>query len=93
MLAAGGGSTVELRIPWALLTYADPSSHLVDVAHPDGSVTAAHAGPIGLAVAPAGRPAIAARSYAWAGWNRVRWHERRKAGWRTVARAFAAAAR
>jgi hypothetical protein len=56
-------------------------------------VTTAHAGPIGLAVAPAGHPAIVARSYAWAGWNRVRWHERRKAGWRTVARAFAAAAR
>jgi hypothetical protein len=56
-------------------------------------VATAHAGPIGLAVAPAGHPAIVARSYAWAGWNRVRWHERRKAGWRTVARAFAAAAR
>jgi hypothetical protein len=93
VLADGRGGTVELRIPWALLTYADPSSHAIAVPRPDGSVATAHAGPVGIAVAPAGRPAAAARAYRFAGWNRVRWHERRKAGWRTVARAMAAASR
>jgi hypothetical protein len=55
-----------------------------------GTVTTMKTGAIGLAVAPSGRPA---QRYRFAGWNRVRWHERRKAGWRIVARAMAAAAR
>ena len=76
--------------PWGLLTYADPSSHLVAVAHPGGTVTTLRTGAIGLAVAPAGP--LSARPYRFADWNRVRWHERRKAGWPIVARAFAAAA-
>jgi hypothetical protein len=93
VLADGRGPTLELRIPWGLLTYADPSSHLAAVAHPDGSVTTERTGAIGVAVAPAGRPARTARPYRFAGWNRVRWHERRKAGWRVVARAMAAVVR
>jgi hypothetical protein len=93
VLAAGRGPLVELRIPWGLLTYADPSSHLVTVPHPDGTVTTLKTGAIGLAVALAGRPVQAAKAYRFAGWNRVRWHERRKAGWRTLARAMAAASR
>ena len=32
-------------------------------------------------------------TYRWAKWNRVQWHERRKAGWSTVRAAFRAAAR
>jgi hypothetical protein len=93
VLAAGRESLVELRIPWGLLTYADPSSHLVAVPHPDGTVTTLRTGAIGLAVAAAGRPVQAAKPYRFAGWNRVRWHERRKAGWRALARAMAATGR
>ena len=54
VLAAGRGPLLELRIPWGMLTYADPSSHLVAVAHPGGTVTTLRTGAIGLAVAPAG---------------------------------------
>jgi hypothetical protein len=44
-------------------------------------------------VAAAGRPVQPAKPYRFAGWNRVRWRERRKAGWRTVARAMVTSAR
>ena len=37
-MAAGDGATVEVRIPWALLTFADPSSHQVWVPHRDGTI-------------------------------------------------------
>jgi hypothetical protein len=93
VLAQGGPTTVELRIPWALLTMADPSSRKAWVPHMDGSITTRPVPRIGVAVAPAGRPAKTARPYAWKGWNRVQWHERRKAGWPILRRAFAAAAR
>jgi hypothetical protein len=93
VLADGGPTTVELRIPWALLTIADPSSRKAWVAHMDGSITTRPVPRIGVAVAPAGKPAATARPFSWHGWNRVQWHERRKAGWPILARAFARAAR
>ena len=48
---------------------------------------------IGVAVAAAGKPSRAAKPFSWSGWNRVQWHERRKAGWKTLVRAFRSAAR
>jgi hypothetical protein len=88
VLADGRGSTVELRIPWALLEFADPSSHQVFAPSP-GSIALRRIGAISVTVTPGGR----ARPYRWAGWNRVRWHERRKAGWPTVRRAFGSVVR
>ena len=38
-LVAGHGRVLELRIPWALLTMADPSSHKAWEPHIDGSIT------------------------------------------------------
>jgi hypothetical protein len=32
-------------------------------------------------------------AYDWDGWTAVRWHERRKAGWDALSRAFAASER
>jgi hypothetical protein len=93
VLADGGATTVELRIPWALLTLADPSSKLAWVPHDDGSITTQRVAKIGVAVAAAGAPARVAKPFTWAGWNRVQWHERRKAGWPVLVRAFRAAAR
>jgi hypothetical protein len=82
-LAAGDGRTAELRIPWMLLGFADPSAHLVYQAHEDGTVTTRKVGPLRITLA--GR---SAGTYAWTGWNRVRWQERRKAGWPALRRAF-----
>ena len=93
VLVSDRGRTVELRIPWALLTVADPSSHQVWQLGGAGSPSTRTVGALGIAVAPAGKPATAARRYSWRGWNRVRWHERRKAGWATVRRSMRAATR
>jgi len=88
VLVADRGTTVELRIPWALLTFADPSSHRLWQVVEGGDPSTRKSAGIGISVAPAGKSAAAARRYTWAGWNRVRWHERRKAGWPTVRRAM-----
>ena len=85
---AGDEAVTELRIPWALLTFSDPSSHRVWEPHADGTVGTRVVGPLGIEVI--GGPEI---SYEWEGWDAVEWHERRKAGWDAVARAFAATGR
>ncbi len=82
------GRKLVLRVPWSMLTFSDPSSHQVYVPHEDGTITSERVGRMGIAVDGA-RTA----GYAWRDWNRVRWHERRKAGFATVARAFASASR
>jgi hypothetical protein len=86
VLVADRGTTVELRIPWALLTVADPSSRRLWQLAGGAAPTTRRASAVGITAAPAGRPAAAARRYGWRGWNRVRWHERRKAGWAAVRR-------
>ena len=88
MTVAGGGKVVELRIPWAMLTFADPSSHRVWVPKADGSVDTLEVGRLGIDVAPAGEDAVSTNGYGWDAWNRVDHHERRKAGWPTVQRAM-----
>jgi hypothetical protein len=89
---AGGDGFVELRIPWALLGFSDPSSHRVYVPKADGSVGTLTVGRVGIAVAPSGGARVATTGYDWDPWNRVAFHERRKAGWPAVARAMALAA-
>lgn len=88
----GGKDFVELRLPWAMLTFADPSSHLVWVPKGDGSVDTLKVGRIGIQVATQGQPAVATTGYGWDDWNRVDYHERRKAGWPTVRRSMQEAA-
>jgi len=80
-------STVDVRIPWALLTYSDPSSHQVYVPHPDGMFTTQRTGRVGIVVAAAGQT-LASDGYDWAQWNSVTWHERPKAGWPAIAAAM-----
>jgi hypothetical protein len=91
-LVAGAGTVVELRLPWAMLTFADPSSRRVVVPRPDGSITTRRVGRTGIVVAAAGSEPVRTRGYAWEPWNRVEWHERRKAGWPLLSRAFRDAA-
>jgi hypothetical protein len=82
-----GDGTVEVRIPWALLTFSDPSSHHVWAPRPDGSIGTRTVGAIAIS-APG-----ASGAYDWKDWNRVEWRERRKAGWDAVANAFSDAGR
>ena len=73
------GTTVSASIPWALLTFADPSSRQAWAPNADGTVGAVTSPGVRLMVAAAGRLATA-RTYRWPTWNAVRWHERLKAG-------------
>jgi hypothetical protein len=91
-LVMGRGRVVELRLPWAMLTFSDPSDNRVYVQHPNGTVTTQYAGRVGLSLVGADGSVVPTRGYAWERWNRVTWHERRKGSWEPVRRAFAAAA-
>ncbi|MDX6646117.1 MAG: hypothetical protein QOK40_1844 [Miltoncostaeaceae bacterium] len=91
-LLMGRGSVLELRLPWSMLGFSDPSSHLVAVPRTDGTIVARRVGRLGIAIAGPAAALTTTSGYGWAGWQSVRWHERRKAGWSVLASAFASAA-
>jgi hypothetical protein len=84
---AGDGAVVEARIPWALLTFSDPSSHTVWQPRRNGTIGTAKAGPIRIEALGS------SAEYGWDDWTSVQWRERRKAGWDAVAEAFTETAR
>jgi len=94
---ASSGEVLELRLPWALLGFADPSSRTLTVPRADGTVGTEQlpeGAKIGLGVFDgAGRPLGRPAGRGWEPWQRVVSHERRKAGWPVLRRAFADAAR
>jgi hypothetical protein len=97
-LVAMKGPVVELRLPWALLGFADPSSRQLTDPKPDGTIGLTQlpeAARTGISVFDEGGRPLAAASpgYGWEPWQRVVWHERRKAGWGTLKDAFAEAVR
>jgi hypothetical protein len=87
-LIAGNGSLVELRIPWALLGFSDPSDRSVFVPHADGTFTSAKVRRIQIAAAAPGQKLVRGRPLPLKSWNSVQWHERRKAGWPALRAAF-----
>ncbi len=86
-LVAASDTTVEIRMPWAILGFADPSSRLLYVQNRDGTVETTEMERVGIAV-HAGDTLLPTRGYAWEPWNSVKWHERRKAGFDTVGEAM-----
>jgi hypothetical protein len=86
-LVASTGTTIEIRLPWALLGFSDPSSRLLYVQHADGRVDTLETEGVGIAV-HAGNTLVGTSGHSWESWNRVEWHERRKAGFETVAEAM-----
>ncbi len=82
------GEVVEVRIPWAMLTFADPSSRRVfgvdgrRAGSPTETVER-----IGISLVRDGEVTETA-GFAWEDWNAVTWHERRKGGWETIQKAF-----
>ncbi|MDX6554037.1 MAG: hypothetical protein QOD86_232 [Miltoncostaeaceae bacterium] len=81
------GEAVEVRIPWALLTFADPSSRRVLVPRADGTMDTEAIDRIGITVVRDGEVTTTA-GYGLEDWNRVGWHERRKDGWDVLQSAF-----
>jgi hypothetical protein len=77
----GSKNVLELRIPWGLIGLADPSSKLRLRPKPDGTMSTEPIERIGINIV--GPKGVVAKTsgYAWEAWNRVTWHERKKAGW------------
>ena len=94
---AGDGPVLELRLPWALLGFADPSSRKLTVPRIDGGVGTEQlpeSAKIGLGVFDAsGRALARPAGRGWEPWQHVTYHERRKAGWDILSDAFRGAAR
>jgi hypothetical protein len=88
-LVAGNASLVELRIPWALLGFSDPSDRAILVSHDDGSFTSKRVSRIQIAATASGKRLVRGRALPLKSWNTVTWHERRKAGWPALHAAFA----
>jgi hypothetical protein len=84
-LASARGKVVDVRLPWAMLGYADPSSVTLYVAHPGTRATTIKGGRVGIAVLSDGSPLLKTRGYAWKPWQRVSWRERKKAGFSQLA--------
>ena len=84
-LVAAQGEVVEVRLPWALLGYADPSSLMLLEVDPQGPATTLKGGRVGIAVISDGSDLLTTSGYAWEQWQRVGWNERRKAGFDELA--------
>jgi hypothetical protein len=72
------GTTLQLRLPWAALGFSDPSSRLVWVLAPDGTVTTRAIEQIGLTVRLDDREVRSTER--WDTWNTVTSHQRVKNG-------------
>jgi hypothetical protein len=75
---------IELRLPWALLGFSDPSSLTLYVEHPKAATSTIKAERVGIAVATESS-LLQTSGYAWEPWQRITWHERRKAGFDDLA--------
>jgi hypothetical protein len=96
-LGARGQQVVELRIPWALLGFADPSSRTLVLPRPDGISTEQlpPAATLGIEVFDRNGEQLgkAVGGYGWEPWQSVSWSERPKAGADGLSEAFRASTR
>lgn len=84
-LVMGEGNVLELRLPWGMIGFGDPSTHQVLRGRPNGTMTTERTGPVGITVQAGEQPVLETSGYDWDDWNSVDWHERRKAGWPAIA--------
>ncbi len=73
------GDCVEIRLPYALIGFADPSSLRALALSRDGALATSPVNRVGLTVA-VGSELATTTGYAWDPWQTVAWHERPKAG-------------
>jgi hypothetical protein len=91
VLVASKGHTIEVRLPWMMLGYSDPSSHQVMVPHSHGPVASKRTGRVGIETVAGGQE-LRTAGYDWEDWQVVSSHERRKRGWGVLAAEFDRAA-
>jgi hypothetical protein len=82
---------LEMRIPWMLLGYADPSSHLVLVSRAN-TLTTVHSGRVAVMLHE-GDATVATSGYDWDDWQTVGRSERLKRGAEELGAAFARVAK
>jgi hypothetical protein len=80
-LVNGSKNVLELRIPWGLIGLSDPSSKLRLRPKADGTMSSEPIERIGINIIGPKGVVAKTNGYAWEAWNRVTWHERKKAGW------------
>jgi hypothetical protein len=85
-LVAADSDVIEIRLPWALLGFADPSSLTLYDEQSDGSTKTLEAGRVGVAVAVGDADLLNTSGFAWEPWQSVSSHERRKQGFDDLAR-------
>lgn len=76
---AAAGDVIELRIPWAMVGFADPSSLAALKVSADGEVGTVETPRLGISVA-VGTEGTDTDGYAWEPWDTVTWTERPKDG-------------
>jgi hypothetical protein len=79
---------LEIRLPYQMIGFADPSSRRALRITPDGGIETAVVDRVGIDLAVDGR-GYETNGYSWDVWNVVSWHERPKAGLDEFARAAA----
>jgi hypothetical protein len=87
-LWAASGEDLELRLPYQMLGFTDPSSRTGLVVKPDGSFETQRVKRLGVAVEVDGHEYLT-NGYSWDPWNAVSWHERPKVGIQKFAQAVA----
>ena len=81
---AASNEVIELRVPWALVGLADPSSRQALVVSNDGTLSTTTTDRLGVTIA-IGSGVIETSGYRWTDWTSVRWRERPKAGLEVLA--------
>ncbi len=79
---------LTLRLPWATVGFADPSSNLALVVGPDGALQTREVERIGISIG-LGTELVETAGYTWEPWQLPSWHERPKAGLEAFADAVA----
>jgi hypothetical protein len=77
------GSSFEVRLPWVMIGFSDPSSRQALVVQPDGSMTSTPSRKVGITVV-AGAQVAPTAGYSWPPWQIATSHERPKVGLSTL---------
>ena len=76
---AGRGAVVELRVPWGMVGFSDPSSRSALVISATGGLSTHEVSALAISIA-FGSEDVADFDYRWDPWNAVEWVERPKRG-------------